>query len=76
MKNKRNLIYIAGPTGIGKTEISIKIAEILKTEIVSCDSRQLFKELKIGTSPPSKDQLSRIRPVSYTHLTLPTMFEV
>tara|TARA_B100001093_G_C26654165_1_gene938875 strand:+ start:74 stop:982 length:909 start_codon:yes stop_codon:yes gene_type:complete len=61
MKNKRNLIYIAGPTGIGKTEISIKIAEILKTEIVSCDSRQLFKELKIGTSPPSKDQLSRIK---------------
>ena len=60
MTNKR-LIYIAGPTGIGKTELSIKIAKKLKTEIISCDSRQFFKELKIGTSPPSKKQLETIK---------------
>tara|TARA_X000000950_G_scaffold158226_1_gene194036 strand:- start:710 stop:1612 length:903 start_codon:yes stop_codon:yes gene_type:complete len=60
MTNKK-LIYLAGPTGIGKTDISITLAEKLNTEIVSCDSRQLFKELKIGTSPPSKKQLKEIK---------------
>ena len=63
MTNKK-LIYIAGPTGIGKTELSIKIAKKLKTEIISCDSRQFFKELKIGTSPPSKKQLETIKNVN------------
>ena len=60
MTNKK-LIYITGPTGIGKTELSIKIAKKLKTEIISCDSRQFFKELKIGTSPPSRKQLDTIK---------------
>ena len=60
MTNKK-LIYIAGPTGVGKTDISISLAKKLNTEIVSCDSRQLFKELKIGTSPPSKKQLKEIK---------------
>jgi len=43
MNNK--LIYIAGPTCIGKTSLSIEIAKRLKTEIISCDSRQFYKEL-------------------------------
>ena len=60
MTNKR-LIYIAGPTGIGKTDLSIKIAKKLKTEIISCDSRQFYKELKIGTSPPSIEQLDKVK---------------
>ena len=54
MMTNKKLIYIAGPTGIGKTDISIILAKKLKTEIVSCDSRQFYKELKIGTSPPNK----------------------
>ena len=58
MNNK--LIYIAGPTCIGKTSLSIEIAKRLKTEIISCDSRQFYKELKIGTSPPSREQLKEI----------------
>ena len=41
----KKLIYIAGPTGVGKTELSIAIAKKLNTEIISCDSRQFFKEL-------------------------------
>jgi len=61
MMTNKKLIYITGPTGIGKTELSIKIAKKLKTEIISCDSRQFFKELKIGTSPPSKKQLETIK---------------
>ena len=61
MMTSKKLIYIAGPTGIGKTELSIKIAQKLKTEIISCDSRQFFKELKIGTSPPSLEQLDTVK---------------
>ena len=56
----KNLIYIAGPTGIGKTEISINLAKELNTEIISCDSRQFYKELKIGTSPPNDKQLEEV----------------
>ena len=61
MMTNKKLIYLAGPTGVGKTDISITLAEKLNTEIVSCDSRQFFKELKIGTSPPSKKQLKEIK---------------
>jgi len=61
MRKNKNLIYIAGPTGIGKTNLSIEIAKKLNTEIISCDSRQFYKELKIGTSPPSLSQLNQIR---------------
>ena len=49
----KTLIYVAGPTGIGKTSLSIELAKKLKTDIISCDSRQFYKELKIGTSPPT-----------------------
>jgi tRNA dimethylallyltransferase len=61
MRKNKKLIYIAGPTGIGKTNLSIEIAKKLNTEIISCDSRQFYKELKIGTSPPSTSQLNQIR---------------
>ena len=61
MMTSKNLIYIAGPTGIGKTEISISLAKELNTEIISCDSRQFFKELKIGTCPPDGKQLEEVR---------------
>ena len=61
MRKNKNLIYIAGPTGVGKTDLSIEIAKKLNTEIISCDSRQFYKELKIGTSPPSYSQLNQIR---------------
>ena len=60
MSNK-SLIYIAGPTGVGKTKISIELAKKFKTEIVSCDSRQFYKELKIGTAPPSSDDLKEVK---------------
>lgn len=60
MKNK-NLIYVAGPTGIGKTKLAIDLAKKINTEIVSCDSRQFYKELKIGTCPPSFNDLNDIK---------------
>ncbi|WGH27581.1 MAG: tRNA (adenosine(37)-N6)-dimethylallyltransferase MiaA [Candidatus Shikimatogenerans bostrichidophilus] len=55
------LISIIGPTGIGKTKLSIYLAKKIKTEIISCDSRQFYKELKIGTSQPSKKKLKEIK---------------
>jgi tRNA dimethylallyltransferase len=54
----KELIVIAGPTGIGKTELGIEIAQRLKTEIISADSRQIYKELSIGTAVPSQNQLA------------------
>ncbi|MBL30614.1 MAG: tRNA (adenosine(37)-N6)-dimethylallyltransferase MiaA [Flavobacteriaceae bacterium] len=60
MSNK-NLIYIAGPTGIGKTNIAIKVAIALSTEIISCDSRQFYTEMTIGTAVPSKKELDLVK---------------
>ncbi|MBH70137.1 MAG: tRNA (adenosine(37)-N6)-dimethylallyltransferase MiaA [Flavobacteriales bacterium] len=55
------MIVIVGPTAIGKTEYSIKIAKKYRTEIISCDSRQFYKELKIGTAPPNDKQLKEVK---------------
>ena len=52
MSNKQ-LIYIAGPTAVGKTALSIALAKHLNTEIISCDSRQCYKEMFIGTAAPT-----------------------
>ena len=59
--NTKKVIFIVGPTAIGKTELSIELAKILKTEIISCDSRQFYKELKIGSAPPSKKERSEVK---------------
>lgn len=56
----KHLIVITGPTSIGKTSLSIKLAEIFNTEIVSADSRQVYRELKIGTAVPGKEELERV----------------
>ncbi len=51
------LFVIVGPTGVGKTDISIRLANMLGCAIFSCDSRQMFRELKIGTAAPTEKQL-------------------
>ena len=56
-----NLIVLIGPTGVGKTELSLQIAEHFNTDIISADSRQLFSELKIGTAAPTHEQLGRVK---------------
>ncbi|MFD0962761.1 tRNA (adenosine(37)-N6)-dimethylallyltransferase MiaA [Pseudofulvibacter geojedonensis] len=55
--NNKYLISIVGPTAIGKTALSIKLAKYYNTEIISCDSRQFFKEMTIGTAVPEPDEL-------------------
>ncbi|NDV81196.1 tRNA (adenosine(37)-N6)-dimethylallyltransferase MiaA [Bacteroides sp. 51] len=54
------LIVLIGPTGVGKTELSLRIAEQFGTDIISSDSRQLYADLKIGTAAPTPEQLARI----------------
>jgi tRNA dimethylallyltransferase len=58
---KNFLIIILGPTGVGKSDISLEIASHFNAEIISADSRQFYNEMKIGTAAPSEDQLKRIR---------------
>ena len=53
------LIVLIGPTGVGKTELSLRLAEHFHTSIVSADSRQLYADLKIGTAAPTPEQLNR-----------------
>ncbi len=51
---KKFIVVIAGPTGIGKTNLSVFLAKKFNTEIISFDSRQFYKEISIGTNVPSK----------------------
>lgn len=57
----KNLIVLYGPTGVGKTSVSIALAEALSAPIVSSDSRQVFKEMSIGTAVPSNAELQQIK---------------
>lgn len=60
MKQKKTLLVLLGPTGVGKTEISLKLAEHFGCPILSSDSRQFYRELKIGTAAPTPSQLQRV----------------
>ena len=62
MKNtsQKYLITVVGATAIGKTALSILLAQHFKTEIISCDSRQFYKEMSIGTAVPDSDELNAV----------------
>lgn len=60
MSNKF-LLVIAGPTAVGKTALAIELAKYFHTEIISADSRQLYKEMSIGTAKPSLDEMKGIK---------------
>lgn len=57
----KTLIAITGPTGVGKTEVAIELASALHTEIISADSRQVYRDIPIITAAPTPDQLERVR---------------
>ena len=57
----KKLIVIAGPTAVGKTAAAIKLAQQLKTEIVSADSRQFYREMSIGTAKPATEELKQAK---------------
>lgn len=59
-QNQKELIVIVGPTAIGKTKLAIELAQHYNTEIISADSRQFYRELKIGTAAPDKEELDSV----------------
>ncbi len=60
MAGKKTLLVILGPTASGKTGVAIRLAKYLKTEIISADSRQFYREIPIGTAAPTKEQLREV----------------
>lgn len=57
----KTLIVLIGPTGVGKTELSLSLAEHLQCPILNADSRQIFKDIEIGTAAPTADELARVK---------------
>lgn len=60
-ESDKTLLVLLGPTGVGKTEISLQLAEHFRCPIISSDSRQFYRELKIGTAAPAEEQLMRVK---------------
>ena len=56
----KNLLVLLGPTGVGKTELSLLLAERLGSPIINADSRQIYKDIEIGTASPTADELARV----------------
>lgn len=61
MARKNSLVVVLGPTAIGKTRLAIDLALEFNTEIISADSRQIYRELNIGTASPDEDELARVK---------------
>ncbi|MBC7652131.1 MAG: tRNA (adenosine(37)-N6)-dimethylallyltransferase MiaA [Deinococcales bacterium] len=61
LQHTKTIIIIVGPTAVGKTALAIQLAQYFKTQIISADSRQCFKELTIGTAKPSPEELAQVR---------------
>lgn len=57
----RRLVIVLGPTAVGKTDYSLSLAEKYDSPIISCDSRQIYREMAIGTAVPSKEDLERVQ---------------
>jgi tRNA dimethylallyltransferase len=73
---KNSLIVIAGPTAIGKTVKAIEIAKKFAAEVISADSRQFYKELKIGVASPSEDELTMVKHHFVGHLSISDYYNV
>ena len=54
------MLVLLGPTGVGKTDLSIELAKHYRTSVISCDSRQIYKEMNIGTAVPEREQLAAV----------------
>tara|TARA_B100001109_G_scaffold225096_1_gene198402 strand:- start:1392 stop:2288 length:897 start_codon:yes stop_codon:yes gene_type:complete len=67
---KKTLIYITGATGIGKTKVSVLLANKLNSEIISSDSRQFYKEMTVGTSVPSANDLKTVKHHFIQHMSV------
>ncbi len=72
----RLLVVIAGPTAVGKTSLGIQLARHFSTEIISADSRQFYREMKIGTASPSETELSLVKHHFVHHLSIHQSYNV
>ena len=61
MVNRKTLVLLLGPTGVGKTELSLRVAEHYGCPILNCDSRQVFRGIPIGTAAPTAQELARVK---------------
>lgn len=61
MNRNKKLIVVTGPTASGKSDLAVELAKKYNSPVISCDSRQIYKELKIGTAPPSPEQLAAVK---------------
>lgn len=73
---QKTLISIIGSTGIGKTKLAIEVAKHFSTEIISCDSRQFFKEMKIGTATPTDEELAQAKHHFIGHLSVQDYYSI
>ena len=76
MKINKFLITIVGPTAIGKTSLAIKLAKHYKTEIISADSRQFYRELNIGTAKPSSEELSSVKHHLISNISVTDVYDI
>ena len=60
LADKKYLILVVGPTAVGKTNLCLNLAKKFNTEIVSCDSRQFYREMNLGTAKPSPEELQQV----------------
>lgn len=61
MVKENTLVVIIGPTGVGKTELSLRLAERYSTPIINADSRQIYQDIEIGTAAPTQEEMSRVQ---------------
>ncbi|MDZ7845778.1 MAG: tRNA (adenosine(37)-N6)-dimethylallyltransferase MiaA [Owenweeksia sp.] len=73
-KSSKQAIFITGPTAVGKTNVALQLAQWLGTEIVSFDSRQFYRELKIGAAPPTEEELQLVSHHLIGHLSVKEEF--
>ena len=73
---KKNLIIIAGPTAVGKTALSIQLAQHFTCPIISADSRQFYKEMSIGTAKPRVDEMQNVPHYFIDHLSIQNTYNV
>jgi tRNA dimethylallyltransferase len=76
MKKSPLLVVVAGPTAVGKTSAAIELARRFDTEIISCDSRQFYREMLIGTAVPSIEELAQVPHHFIGHLSIHDPYDV
>ena len=59
--NSKTLVVLLGPTGVGKTELSLQLAELLGSPVINADSRQIYRDIAIGTAAPTEEELARVK---------------